>query len=192
MHDANAPPPHRLTEPDGTVVEQFVLPDDHASLEELLRDLFQNHWREITFGPVIEGAAWEFTAPGAPTTLGMLDGYLTVAFGTSHFHLCIGPTQGIGAKKTPAHLAEHRKTSRAVLFRSLDPDGVPKSWGLRLWNGAGEQQLTVYLPNPLLTPDGQPAKTPDWSRLALWDALRKRWTGAAPDPRDRTAKYFRH
>jgi hypothetical protein len=36
-------------------------------------------------------------------------------------------------------------------------------------------------------------KTPDWSRLELWDALRARWTGAeGPDPVDRSAGRFRH
>jgi len=185
-------PPHRTIEPDGTVVEQFALPGDPASLEELLRDLFQNHWQEIVFGPVIEGAAWEFTAPCAPTKIGMLDGYLTVAFGTPHFHLCIGPTQGIGSKRTQPSLADHRKTARAVLFRNLDADGAPVCWGVRLWNGAGEQQVTIYLPNPLLASDGRPARTQDWSKLALWDALRRRWHGAAPDVRDRAARYFRH
>jgi hypothetical protein len=65
---------------------------------------------------------------------------------------------------------------------------------LRLFNGADEAQLTVLLPNPLLSPDGERVlKTPDWSRLALWDALRARWAGIAePDPFDRTARHFRH
>ena len=52
------------------------------------------HWDKITFGPLIQGAAWEMRAPHAPSYVGMLDGYLTIAFGASHFHLCIGPTQG--------------------------------------------------------------------------------------------------
>jgi hypothetical protein len=65
---------------------------------------------------------------------------------------------------------------------------------VRLFNGAGEQQVTILLPNPFLSPDGDKVlKRPDWSRLALWDALRARWTGAAgPDPVDRSAERFRH
>ena len=84
----------RPTDPDGATVDIFPLPTDEASLEQLLRDLFEKHWDAITFGPLIQGAAWEIRAPHAPTHVGMLDGYLTVAFGASHFHLCIGPTRG--------------------------------------------------------------------------------------------------
>ena len=102
----------RTTDPDGAAVDIFPLPTDEASLEQLLRDLFEKHWRAITFGPLIQGAAWEMRAPHAPTYVGMLDGYLTVAFGASHFHLCIGPTRGPRHDPTPPALARHRQTAR--------------------------------------------------------------------------------
>jgi hypothetical protein len=187
--------PERTIDPDGSAVEIFPLPTDAASLEALLRDLFETHWDEIVFGPLIQGAAWEFRAPHAPTYVGMLDGYLTVAFGASHFHLCIGPTKGPRHDRTPEALARHRQTARAELYRRLDSaSGAPTSWGLRLFNGHGEQQVTIFLPNPFLSPDGEKVlKEPDWSRLALWDTLRTRWTGAAgPDPADRSGSRFRH
>jgi hypothetical protein len=68
------------------------------------------------------------------------------------------------------------------------------SWGLRLFNGQGEQQITVLLPNPFLDPaTDKLRKTPDWARLALWDSLRARWLGLGdPDPIDRSGKCFRH
>jgi hypothetical protein len=184
----------RITDPDGATVEVFPLPTDETSLETLLRDLFENHWDKIVFGPIIQGAAWEMKAPHAPSHVGMLDGYLTVAFGISHFHLCIGPTKGPRHDPTPPAVARHRQTKRAELYRRLDRDGAPTSWGLRLFNGEGEQQVTILMPNPFLSPDGEKVlKTPDWSRLALWDALRARWTGAeGPDPADRSASRFRH
>src|SRR6267154_263861 len=93
--------PERVTDPDGAAVEVFPLPTDEASLLELLRWLFEEHWAEITFGPIIQGAAWEIRAPHAPTHVGMLDGYLTVAFGATHFHLCIGPHKGPRSNPTP-------------------------------------------------------------------------------------------
>jgi hypothetical protein len=93
----------RQTEADGATVETFALPTDEASLEALLRELFCEHWREITFGPLIQGAAWEMRAPHAPTYFGMLDGYLTVAFGVSHFHLCIGLTAPRHRRPHAAH-----------------------------------------------------------------------------------------
>jgi len=135
----------RTTDSDGAAVDIFSLPTDEASLERLLRDLFENHWQAITFGPLIQGAAWEMRALHAPTYVGMLDDYLTVAFGASHFHLCIGPTRGPRHDPTPPALARHRQTARAELYRRLDRSGAPASWGLRLFNGAGEQQLTILL-----------------------------------------------
>jgi hypothetical protein len=184
----------RQIDPDGATVEVFPLPTDQETLEALLRDLFENHWQEITFGPMVQGAAWEIRTSHAPTHIGMLDGYLTVAFGISHFHICIGPHKGSPQSPTPAALAEHRRTGHAELYRRLDDTGAPMSWGLRLFNGHGEPQLTILLPNPFLSPDrDEIVKTPDWSRLALWDRLRARWLGLAlPDPFDRSAQRFRH
>jgi hypothetical protein len=186
--------PDRVTDPDGHLVDVFRLPTDEASLERLLRELFEKHWQVITFGPIIEGAAWEIRAPHAPTYVGMLDGYLTVAFGASHFHLCIGPTRGPPHDPTPEALARRRQTARAELYRRLDRSGAPTSWGVRLFNGDGEQQVTIFLPNPFLSPDtNKVLPEPDWSQLALWDELRAKWAGApAPDPFDRSAGHFTH
>jgi hypothetical protein len=193
-HAAEGRGPARVTEADGSVLEVFALPADEASLEAILRDLFENHWWEITFGPIIQGAAWEMRAQAAPTHVGTLDGYITIAFGAPHFHICIGPHKGMPNSPVSAELAHHRRTSRALLYRQLDRDGAPISWGVRLFNGKDEQQITVLLPNPFLSPSGEKIlKVPDWSRLALWDALRARWLGLTePDPRDRSAPRFRH
>jgi hypothetical protein len=181
--------PRRVIDTDGTPLDVFPLATDSASLEALLRDLFENHWREITFGPIIQGAAWEMRADKAPTTVGVLDGYLTVAFGVPHFHICIGETKGPRNQPTSPELAAHRRTSRAELYRTRRRSCVPMSSGLRLFNGAGEQQITVLLPNPFLDPDTDRfLKEPDWPRLALWDTLRARWLGLTePDPVDRSA-----
>ncbi|HEX3861170.1 MAG TPA: hypothetical protein VHY35_05710 [Stellaceae bacterium] len=185
--------PRRVIEADGRAADIFTLPSDETSLEAMLRDLFEQHWDAITFGPIIQGAAWEIRAPHAPTYVGMLDGYLTIAFGVTHFHLCIGRTRGPRHDPTPDALARHRQTARAELYRMLNDKGAPISWGLRLFNGENEQQITLLLPNPLLSPEDKPLREPDWSRLALWDALRQRWAGAtAPDPFDRTAERFTH
>lgn len=184
--------PRRSLDPDGSTVEIFPLPADERTLEALLRDLFENHWAEITFGPMVQGAVWEIRAAHAPSRIGMMDGYLTVAFRETHFHLCIGPHEGPARSPTPPALARHRRTARAEFYRRLDEAGAPVSWGLRLFNGAGEPQITVLLPNPFLA-DDKILRTPDWARLALWDGLRARWLGlAAPDPIDRSAKRFRH
>jgi len=186
--------PRRIRDQDGATLEVFALPVDAASLEELLRDLFQNHWHEITFGPIIQGAAWEMRAAQAPNTITMFDGYLTVAFGVPHFHICIGEHKGSRDNPVSPALARHRRTGRAELYRRLTGTGTPVSWGLRLFNGKGEQQITVLLPNPFLHPETDKIlKVPDWSRLSLWDKLRARWCGFPdPDPFDRSGRGFRH
>ena len=83
------------------------------------------------------------------------------------------------------HRADHIDLDRAEESLRLD-------WGRRRLRQ--EQQITILLPNPFLSPDGEKVLTvPDWSRLALWDELRAKWAGAAePDPFDRSAPRFRH
>jgi hypothetical protein len=111
-----------------------------------------------------------------------------------HFHICIGEHKGPHNNRVSPELAHHRRAARAELYRRLSRSGSPVSWGLRLFNGKDEQQITVLLPNPFLHPTTDKIlKVPDWSRLALWDHLRARWFGLhEPDPFDRSGRGFRH
>jgi hypothetical protein len=77
---------------DGSAVDVFPLRVEEAALEVVLRDLFENHRYEITFGPIIQGAAYEFKAPSLPTHICMFDRYSTIAFGAPHFHTIVAPT----------------------------------------------------------------------------------------------------
>jgi hypothetical protein len=190
----NAPSPRRVTEADGSSAEVFALSIEQADLEALLRDLFERNWDKIVFGPIVEGAAWEFRAAQPPSHISLFDGYITIAFAESHFHFCIGEHKGTRKNPTPPDLARRRRCARAELFRRLGPDDAPNSWGLRLFNGDGEQQATVWFPNPFLSADGRKVlKQPDWASLALWDDILSRHAGVAvPDPRDRLGKGFNH
>lgn len=114
--------PKRTAESDGTPLDVFSLPTDSASLEELLRDLFENHWQEITFGILIQGAAWEMKTDKPPTRIGMLDGYLTVAFGVPHFHVCIGEPR---AHATVRRHRNWRDTDARRGPRSIGGSAVP-------------------------------------------------------------------
>lgn len=180
-----------VDEPGMGRLEIFRLDASEALLHALLKDIFENHWREIVFGTLIQGAVFEIRAPNAPTHVSLLDGYLTVNFGAWHFHVCIGPHKGTRRNPTDAALARHRRTARAELYRKLDDRDAPVSWGLRLFNGNDEQQLTVFLPNPFLTDRDRPLKKPDWSRLELWDRLRRDYLGLGPDDKDRSGTGFR-
>ncbi len=143
------------------MLEVWALEPSEEVLHTLLRDLFTNHWRDITFGPLVQGAAYELRAPGEPTKITLLDGYLTVDWGGTHFHLCIGQTCGHPDSPTDSLLAEHRRTQRAELYRRINRDGTPDTCVLRIFNGKGDQQITVLFPNPFLTEDLTFADQPD-------------------------------
>jgi hypothetical protein len=177
-------PTRTVTEPDGGVSELFDLPHDKDTLFRLFKVLFEQHATEIVFGPCIQGAVFEIHA-AEPAELTMLDGYLTVDLGTWHFHLCIGPHRGTTANPCPEELARHRQVGQAMLFRSRNKSCVPASWGLRLFNGAGEQMITVFFPNPYLDENGHRLREPDWSRLHVWDQVRREFLGLQADPHDR-------
>jgi hypothetical protein len=110
-------------------LQVWPLPLDEGFLEEFLTYVFRNYWDQIVFGPLIEGAAYEFTCPREPSRISLFDGYLTVAFDGPHFHLCIGENKGPPSNPTPEDLRARRKPSRAQIFRRLDKEGAPISWG---------------------------------------------------------------
>jgi hypothetical protein len=176
-----------VTEPGNGTLEVFPLPADTGCLHSLLRDVFENYWDQIHFGPAVQGAVWEVRAPNAPKRIDLFDGYLTVDFGHWHFHLCIGENKGTHRNATSPELAHQRRTARAELYRRLHEDGRPSSWGLRLFNGRGDQQMTVFLPNPYLSVEQKVLKEPRWENLAMWDHLRKTYLGLEADPLDREA-----
>lgn len=171
-------------EPDGRTTELFDLPADEATMVRLFRLLFEDHATEVVFGPCIQGAVFEIHAD-RPAEVTVLDGYLTVDLGSWHFHLCIGEHRGYPSNPCSPALARHRRVKRAALFRTIGRSCVPASWGLRLWNGHDEQMITVFFPNPYLSDDDKRTRRPDWSRLHLWDKVRREFLGLAEDPRDR-------
>ena len=181
-----------VEEPGNGTLEVFPLPVNESFLLELLTDIFINYWDVIHFGVHVQGAVWEIRAPNAPNKINLLDGYLTVDFGSWHFHICIGEHKGSKCNPVSSELARHRRTARAELYRSLKGDGSPVSWGLRLFNGNNEQQMTVFLPNPFITLEQKVVKEPLWEQLTMWDHLRKKFLGLNPDDKDRMAKKFIH
>jgi hypothetical protein len=186
--------PELQTGVDGGRFEQFSLPTDEAFLEKLLTDVFENYWDGIVFGPIIQGGAFEFKCTNKPEKIILYDGYLTVVTGNegSHFHLCIGENKGSSKNPTPESLKKHRCTARAEFFRGLNTEDQPVNWGLQLFNGKGEQQISVFMPSPFISDDGKILKKPEWPRLATWEALTKTYLNRDPDPKDRTAKKFAH
>jgi len=159
---------------DGSVTTFDEVSVDGDRVERLLTELFTKHWRDIFAGPVIEGAAYEIRFTAAPV-VSILDGYLTVDLGPWHFHLCANDHRGA---PTPEQ-ARLRRVTRAAFFHTDGGSCVPGSWGLRLWNGHGEQMITVYFPNPWLDDTAERLREPRWDKLALWEELRARYARPA-------------
>ena len=129
--------------PRGEIIQQmdgayelFPVSPDQETLLAILKDCLKE-WEHIRIGPLIPGAIWEIKPPGPPR-FGFQDGYVTMDFGSWHSHLCIGET-----KSAPPDVAKHRRTGRAELYRRLNPDLQPTSWGFRM-----------FIPNPPMDPDG--------------------------------------
>lgn len=158
---------------DGTVTEYVEIPVSGDCVERLMTELFRDHWPEITVGPLIQGAAFEIRFTTAPKVT-MLDGYLTVDTGPWHFHLCVNDHRGTES----AELARVRRVGRAAFFRVHGGACSPMSWGLRLWNGRGEQMITVLFPNPHYDENFQRLKEPRWAKTALWEDFRRRYGGS--------------
>jgi hypothetical protein len=156
---------------DGSETEYEYIEPSQEVLEPLCRELFEHHWREITFGPCVAGAVFEIRLKEKRPKVTMSDGYLTVDPGPWHFHLCLGDNKGAANPE----LARRRRVGRAAFFHDIrEGKGcVPGSWGLRLWNGNGEQMITIFFPNPYLDTE-QRQQEPDWSKLELWNQLRQK------------------
>lgn len=181
---------YRTTEQNHDDLEVFSLPANPELLLELLTTIFVDHWRHIRFGPLIQGAVYELAAVEQPR-LRMLDGYLTIDLGGPHVHLCIGEQKGLPGHPVDPALARRRRCEHVELQRQWI-DEAPRTWMLRMFNGDGDQMITVLLPNPFLNDDQRLLDEPDWSRLSLWDELRRRYLDLPSDPADRLGDGFAH
>lgn len=147
-------------------------------MRRLSEQLFVENWRRIVVGPCLQGAVFEIRFVEAPQVR-YSDGYLTVDLGAWHFHLCVEEHKGSPSEE----LRRMRPVARAAFWeqRPLRPTnrcgGGGRAWGLRFWNGSGEQMTSIFLPNASLTDDMQILKQPDWSRLELYYRLRSEYLG---------------
>ncbi len=174
---AEMPKREIVKEADGNDVEYTYMEPSEEKLFQFFKELFTEHWGNVVFGPCVRGPLVEIRLKEKPTRVTKHDGYLTVDLGPWHFHLCIGKTKGSPKSPTPPALAAHRQASKAGFFQMLKTGhtGLGGSWGFRMWNGKGEQQITVFFPNPWLTEKFKIRKEPDMSRLELWNNLKEKY-----------------
>jgi hypothetical protein len=200
---SSIPATETVPQPDGTITEYTdipILPADlgtahnkilrlpqiaelprerRGTMLSLCYDLFVESWQQIVFGPCIQGAVFELQLSAKPEQFSYLDGYLTVHLDPSpaHMHLCIGAHQGL-KNETPDELARIRPCKRATFVRSFSQGCLPGSWQLQLFNGAGEQMITFFLPSPWWDREKEKRlKEPNWDHLTLWNELRARYLG---------------
>ncbi|MEH2284323.1 MAG: (2Fe-2S) ferredoxin domain-containing protein [Nostoc sp.] len=142
-------------------------------LSSLLYTLFQQNWQQVGVGHIVQGGVLELEFNAPPKICILYDGYLTVVTEGWHLHLCIEANLGGPHCKTPLELRQQRQVNRAAFYRRFNAEGIPRSWGIDLWNGADENLMTIFLPNPYvegenLLPEGKP----NLSKLALYEELR--------------------
>lgn len=164
---------------DGSRTEYEDIRPEPALLERLLRDIFEQHWDGITVGPILQGAAYELQY-SKPPKVSMSAGYLTVDTGEYHFHLYVGESGETTANPSNPELVKARRPSRAAFFRDSrgEKGCLPGSWGVRLWNGLGEQMITIFFPNPYFEKQGGRLEPPKWEKLELWERLRREYAAS--------------
>jgi hypothetical protein len=159
--------------PDDAETAYAYFPPTEETMLALAQELFGTYWRSVVVGPCIEGAVFEI-AFQSPPEIRYSDGYLTIDLGPWHFHLCVGPHKGSSSEE----LRKNRPVAKAAFFERRGTGCAGgRSWGLKLWNGYGEQMTTVFLPNPRISDDHQLLSTPDWSRLDAYYRLRAQFLG---------------
>lgn len=187
---AREPQTRRLERGHGAL-QTWALPIEEAFLQEFLTYVFESYWDQVVFGPLIEGAAYEFTCPSKPESIRLFDGYLTVSFGGPHFHLCIGENNGAPGDRTPEDLKQRRRPSKAYIFRRLDKEGAPISWGFEMENGVGEPMISIFFASPFLSAGDKVSSEPIWERLAMWRDISRCYLGREPEAFDESGKGFR-
>jgi hypothetical protein len=135
--------------------------------------LFQDNWHQIGLGHIEQGSVLELEFHSQPKKCVLYDGYLTVVAQDWHFHLCIEETPGSSDSDTTQQ-KQHRLINKGAFYRRINSKGEPRSWGIQFWNGANEQAMTIFLPNPYiddekLLPDGKA----NFAKLELYNELRE-------------------
>lgn len=173
--------------PNGASIEYEFLPTDLDVTAPLLHYLCQERWQDIGIGHMVDGSVLELEFKAAPKLFKLYDGYLTVLTESWHLHLCLAENLGGPDRRTSPEQSQARLVSRAALYRRLNPEGEPRSWGLQFWNGAGVKMMTFFLPNPFVgdNEDLLSERKPNLEKLKLYEELRETYIlGAKELPYD--------
>jgi len=160
--------------PNGGRIEYEFFPTDLDVTAPLLHYLCQERWKDIGIGHMVDGSVLELEFNAAPKIFKLYDGYLTIITEGWHLHLCLAPNLGGPDRKTSPEQSQARLVTRAALYRRLNPDGEPRSWGIQFWNGVGVKMMTFFLPNPFIgeNDDLLSERKPNLEKLKLYEELR--------------------
>lgn len=174
--------------PNGASIEYEFFPTDLDVTAPLLHYLCQERWQDIGIGHMVDGSVLELEFNAAPKLFKLYDGYLTVVTEGWHLHLCLEENLGGPDRRTSPEQRQARLVSRAALYRRLNPEGEPRSWGIQFWNGAGVKMMTFFLPNPFVgdNEDLLSERKPNLEKLKLYEELRETYIlGTKELPYDR-------
>jgi hypothetical protein len=143
--------------------------DELGPVLSLCLELFEQHWANITFGPCIRGAIFELALSSKPQVF-IHDGYVIVDLGSAgHLHLCVASKDGVSACARVAFFAGYTESHATE----------PVSFGIRFWNGGGQQLLSVFMTargpaerDEFGIPAGLQA---DERAIEIWQRLRARY-----------------
>jgi (2Fe-2S) ferredoxin len=161
--------------PNSSSIEYEFFPVSLDVTGPMLYQLFQETWKQVGLGHMVDGSVLELEFKKAPKICRLYDGYLTVVAQEWHMHLCLDENLGGPTQRTPEALRQVRKVDKAALYRRLNDRGEARSWGIQFWNGAGEKMMNLFLPNPFIgeKEDLLPENKPNLDKLALYDRLRQ-------------------
>jgi hypothetical protein len=161
---------------DGQQTRYTYFEASEAVLKPLIEDLMENYWSKVVMGPSVQGAPFELQFEQKPR-VSYSNGYFTIYPGKWHFHLCVGPTTTAKSEE----LNRKRPVARAAIYESR---GNFRMWGLRFWNGFGEQMTSISLPGIDYSHElMKRLDPPDYSQLQLYYEMRRRLLGE-PIPAD--------
>ncbi|MCS6959547.1 MAG: (2Fe-2S) ferredoxin domain-containing protein [Pseudanabaenaceae cyanobacterium SKYGB_i_bin29] len=161
--------------PNGGQIEYEFFPVTIDVLGPLLFTLFEENWRSVQVGHVVEGSVLELEFNAPPKINVIYDGYLTVVTDSWHLHLCVEEHRGGPHDRTSKELQQHRLVSKGAFYRRFNQQGQPRSWGIQFWNGKAEKMMTLFLPNPFVAEDESllPEHQPNLAKLSLYESLRR-------------------
>ena len=188
----SAASPERVTEADGSILETFAA--DRCGEP---RSVAPRPVRESLAGDHLwtadSGSGVGNASSVRPTRIGTLDGYITIAFGAPHFHLCIGEHHGMSQHPVPEGWPGTAVPRKPICTASWTAKAFPFPGAFACSTARASSKSRSCCPS--FSCRAQPKKYSNNRNGRTWNSgtSSRRWLGLTePDPFDRSAPRFRH